>query len=233
MEVCTTTCKAGVAGAAAGQLNIPIALVFDAAGTLYVADGPNNRISAFNAQGAFQRAFGFDVDPGGGAGFEVCTTSCQIGVAGGGVGQLSSPGGVAVDCRGAVYVADRSNGRVQRYGEPGTPLPPCPASQPPPGGQPSNEFKFGKLKRNKDKGTAKLFVELPGAGELELGGRKVKARSKQVEAAGTATLAVKAKGGAKEKLADKGRVKVKLAVTFTPTGGAPNTETKKAKLKQD
>ena len=59
----------------------------------------------------------------------------------------------------------------------------------------------------------------------------MKARSKDVDDAGAATLAVKAKGNAKEKLADRGKVKVKLEVTFTPTGGDPNTETKKGKLK--
>jgi hypothetical protein len=181
------------------------------------------------------RAFGFDVDPGGGTGFEVCTTSCKAGTAGNAAGQLAGPAGVATDCRGAIYVSEPPNQRVQRFGEPGTPLPPCPVPpgpQPPPATpKPPNDFTLGKLKRNTDKGTAKLTVEVPGAGELELGGKKVKARSKQVGGAGEATLAVKAVGNAKRKLADLGKVKIKLEVTFTPTGGDPNTETKNGKLK--
>ena len=222
----------GTPGGTAGQLNGPFDVAIDAAGNLYVADQSNNRISVFTPEGSFLRAFGFDVIPGGGTGFEICTASCKAGVAGNGAGQLSDPPGVATDCRGAVYVADFANHRIQRFGEPGTPLPPCPTpGDTPPGGAPSNEFTIGKLKRNTDKGTAKLTVELPGAGELELSGGKVKARSKQANGAGKVKLPVKAKGKAKEKLADNGSVKVKLAVTFTPTGGDPNTETKKAKLK--
>ena len=236
-EVCTVSCKIGVPGDAAGQLSFPNGVAVDAAGNVHVADLNNHRVATFSAQGAFVRAFGFDVDPGGGTGFEVCTTSCKAGAPGNAAGQLTQPAGVATDCRGAIYVSEPPNQRVQRFGEPGTPLPPCPVPpgpQPPPATpKPSNDFTLGKLKRNTDKGTAKLTVEVPGAGELELGGKKVKARSKQVGAAGEATLAVKAAGKAKEKLADLGKVKVKLEVTFTPTGGDPNTETKKGKLKLD
>lgn len=153
-----------------------------------------------------------------------------MGVASNGAGQLSDPPGVVTDCRGAVYVADFANHRIQRFGEPGTPLPPCPSDTPPDSQPPpSNEFTIGKLKRNTKKGTAKLTVVLPGPGEPELAGRKVKARSRQVAGAGKTKLAVKPTGKAKERLADDGRVK--LAITFTPTGGEPNTASKRAKLK--
>jgi tripartite motif-containing protein 71 len=231
LEVCTatTTCKAGVAGGGAGQLSFPQGVSFDAAGNLYVADQSNNRISVFTADGTFVRAFGFDVIPGGGTGFEVCTTttSCKAGVAGTGVGQLSSPAGVASDCRGAVFVAELGNNRVQRFGEPATALPPCPP--PPP---PSNQFSFGKLKLNTKKGTAKLTVELPGPGELVLAGKGVKSQGKQVAGVGDTKLSIKAKGKASKKLTKKGKVKLTLAVTFTPTGGEPNERSKKVKLKR-
>ncbi|MEK6252747.1 MAG: hypothetical protein AABM43_12620 [Actinomycetota bacterium] len=130
-EVCTTatTCKAGVAGGGAGQLYHPAAVALDGIGDLHVAEHTNNRISDFSvASSNFQRAFGFDVIPGNAStGFEVCTlaSSCKAGVAGAGTGQLNDAFGVTTDCRDAVWVADTANNRVQRFGQPGTALPPC------------------------------------------------------------------------------------------------------------
>ncbi|MGH3452443.1 MAG: hypothetical protein ACRDQW_17435 [Haloechinothrix sp.] len=96
---------------------------------------------------------------------------------------------------------------------------------------PTNEFSFGKAKRNKRRGTAKLTVNVPGPGELELAKtRKVKADDEPVEAAGEETLRVKPKGKAKKKLNKGGKAKVKAKVTYTPDGGAPNTERKRVKL---
>jgi DNA-binding beta-propeller fold protein YncE len=132
-EVCTTTCQVGSPSSGAGELNIPLGLARDGSGNLYVGDESNHRISVFNGTPSFVRAFGFGVDTGAGA-FQVCTTAsgCQIGTGGAAAGQLNFPEGVALDCRGAVWVADTFNNRVQRFGEPGTPLPPCTMGQPTP-----------------------------------------------------------------------------------------------------
>lgn len=108
-------------------------------------------------------------------------------------------------------------------------------------GVPSNAFSFGELKRNKRKGTAKLPVEVPGPGELALGGKGVKpqrpaTRSRQLASAkpvtgpGTVKLTIKAKGSKQRKLNQKGKAKLKLTVTYTPTGGIPNAEDTRAKL---
>jgi hypothetical protein len=98
------------------------------------------------------------------------------------------------------------------------------------GGGAENDFTFGKLKRNKKKGTAKLAVEVPGAGSLELTGKGLKPSSADATAAGEVKLPVKAKGKAKKKLRKKGKKKFEPAVTFTPIGGTPNTEDTKVKL---
>ena len=91
---------------------------------------------------------------------------------------------------------------------------------------------FGKLKRNLQKGTAKLTVKVPGGGELELAKtKKVKADDESAEDAGKEKLVVKPRGKAKKKLNQTGKAKVKAKVTYTPTGGEPNTESKKVKLK--
>jgi hypothetical protein len=127
--------------------------------------------------------------------------------------------------------------RVIRYGPavdelstpPPPPPPPPPSNAPPP---PSNEFSFGEVKKNKRKGTAKLTVEVAkGPGELELAKtKKVKADDESAEDAGKEKLSIKPKGKAKKKLNRKGNAKVKAEVTFTPTGGTPNTKDKKIKL---
>ncbi len=95
---------------------------------------------------------------------------------------------------------------------------------------PSNEFSFGKVKRNKRKGTAKLTVELPGRGELTLDGKRLKDAEKQPTAAGDVRLLVKPKGKLARKLRKRGAAKAKAKVTYEPTGGVENTKSKKVKL---
>jgi hypothetical protein len=97
--------------------------------------------------------------------------------------------------------------------------------------KPSNEFSFGKVKKNKRKGTAKLTVNVPGPGELELAKtRKVKPAAKRATSQGSVRLPVKPKGKAKAKLAESGRAKVKVSVSYTPDNGDPKTKTKTVKL---
>jgi hypothetical protein len=104
----------------------------------------------------------------------------------------------------------------------------------------SGKFGLGKLKKNKKKGTAKLTVDVPGPGTVSLGGKGVKAQrprsgeritaAKAVTEAGTVTFPIKAKGKKKSKLNSTGKVKLKVNVTYTPAGGAADTETKPVKL---
>jgi hypothetical protein len=111
--------------------------------------------------------------------------------------------------------------------------------------KPSNAFSFGKLKRNKRKGTATLAVNVPGPGTLSLTGKGVKTQrtgagavvSKAVAAAGTVRLRIAAKRGKKRKLENTGKVKVRFKVTYNPNGtstgdliGDPNTHSKRVKL---
>jgi hypothetical protein len=105
-------------------------------------------------------------------------------------------------------------------------------------GCPSNLITFGKLKRNTDRGTAILTVNVPGPGELTGAGSGVSAAaaavtSKTVGAAGNVQLLIKARGKKKRTLNDTGKVKVKPKITFTPTGGLPGTQSRKLKLKKN
>jgi hypothetical protein len=119
---------------------------------------------------------------------------------------------------------------------------PCPVAAGPTDGCPSNGFSFGKVKKNKGTGTAILTAFVPGPGTLVLTGKGlVKQRpagvsgservaARIVSAAGKLTLKVRSKGKKKRKLNRTGKAKVQANLTYTPTGGEPNTEAKQIKL---
>lgn len=98
--------------------------------------------------------------------------------------------------------------------------------------QAPNNFKFGKLKRNVRKGTAKLTIRVPAAGKLILSGKKVKRAQRSSKKAGKVVLNIRPKPKAKKQLAQDGSAKVRVKVKFRPTGGAPRTKSKSLKLIQ-
>ena len=96
---------------------------------------------------------------------------------------------------------------------------------------PSNAFRFGRLKRNRARGTAVLSVTVPGPGTIALAGKGIVAKpARAVAAAGVVKLQIKARGKARRKLGRVGKAKVTAKVTYTPTGGVANTQAKTAKL---
>jgi hypothetical protein len=103
--------------------------------------------------------------------------------------------------------------------------------------EPSNSFTLGKAKLNKKKGTASLTVNVPNPGELTGSGKGAKVAnaaviSKTVSAPGKVKLTIRAKGKKQKTLNETGKVKVKPKITYTPTGGDPNTQSVKVKLKK-
>jgi len=96
-----------------------------------------------------------------------------------------------------------------------------------------DEFGFGKVKRNKRKGTAKLPVLVPRAGAVELAAsKKVKGAAKRAAGEGTVKLPIKPKGKTKKKLNKRGKAKVTAEVTYTPDGGPANIKATPVKLKK-
>ena len=60
----------------------------------------------------------------------------------------------------------------------------------------------------------------------------VKPATKTVTQAGVVKLKMRLTKKGKKVLRKKGKVKVRLAITFTPTGGTPNTEVTKITIKK-
>jgi hypothetical protein len=106
---------------------------------------------------------------------------------------------------------------------------PTPGPGPGGGGTPP---KIGAPKVNAKNGTAKLPVVVDGAGKVVLTGNGIKNVTQSVSDAKThkITLVVKPVGALAKKLKKAGTAKVKVKVTFTPTGGKASSSTKTLKL---
>lgn len=116
----------GSEGAEAGQFESPSGVAVDQSnGNLYVVDRNNARVEKFTKQGSFLMAWGWGVADHETKAPQTCTVTCYRAIEGSGAGQFSSPEGVAVDndllssSRGDVYVIDKGNDRVEKFGPEG------------------------------------------------------------------------------------------------------------------
>ncbi len=98
LEVCTASCKAGIAGTGKGQLAEPDGIAI-AGGDIYVVDTGNARIEVLNEKGEWVT---------------------QWGSLGTGAGQFKTPLAIAVSPTGKVWVGDSINRRVQEFSSTGT-----------------------------------------------------------------------------------------------------------------
>jgi len=102
---------------------------------------------------------------------------------------------------------------------------------------PSNAFTLGATTRNKRKGTATITANVPNPGTLTASGKGVKVAgaaviSKVVTAPGKVKLRIRSKGRKKRTLLRTGRVRLKVRITYTPTGGDPRVRSRKVTLKK-
>ena len=245
LEVCTSAggCQPGVNGDGAGQFYYLYGVAPEANGNLFVSDTYNHRVSEFTVQGSFIRTFGWDVVDGTapGTGFQVCTavTGCQAGTPGNGAGQFNLQQGIVTDCRGALWVADHDNHRIQRLGEAGTATPPCLAA---PQALP---FTIVKVIRHKRRGTATVIIEVPAAGIIKGGDardqgllrasssarrKRIRRATRTSPGAGRVRIPIKPTRKSRKKLKRRGHLKVKAKFIYTATGGLPTTRTKAIRL---
>lgn len=93
-----------------------------------------------------------------------------------------------------------------------------------------NDFTVGKAKRRRG-GSVELSVKVPGPGELRAAGKKVEPARASAKASGEVVLLVDPSKKAKKKLKKGRKVKAKIEITFTPTGGEAATRTADVVLK--
>jgi hypothetical protein len=104
--------------------------------------------------------------------------------------------------------------------------------------RPRPQFSFGRLTRNRTRGTAKLVLELPGPGTVRLSrSRTVRGARVARKRAGSGQIAVPigARGKAQRKLdrARRGatvRVTVPIRITYRARGGEPRAKAKRVQL---
>ena len=196
-----------------GALSGPVALASDGAGGIYVADQSDERVEHFSEAGGFLG--GFAAEP--------------------------NVAGVAAACGGNVFAVEESASvaRVVRFGEPGTPQPPCTPTEPEPElivdpavKLPSNKFHFAGLRKNRANGFAVLYVRVPGPGKVSLTGRGFRRLSRTARQATTVSIPIKPKVRLRIFLKQHGKGRIRVEVTFTPTGGEPRTREKVIVLKR-
>ena len=109
----------GSQGTGAGQYEWPAGIaVNQKTGNIYVTEVGNHRVDELSSSGTFIRMFGWGVSNGE-AKFETCTSSCKVGIAGSGAGQLYYPHGLTIDSSGDLWITEETNARVQEFSETG------------------------------------------------------------------------------------------------------------------
>lgn len=112
---------------------------------------------------------------------------------------------------------------------------------------PSNLFSLPKKSISSQTGQATVSVKIPGPGKVEMVGtanvpsaKSSRVHKKKITVgkvtltagkAGTYNLKLKPSGAAKKRLREKGKLKVSLKVTYTPTGGTAKTSNSSVTLK--
>ncbi len=187
-----------------GGLSGPVALAPDGSGGIEVADQVAERVERFSEEGGFLGGFAAEPDVA----------------------------GVAAACAGNVFAVVEGAARVVRFGEPGTPPPPCTeATRVEPIASPvlklpSNKFHFAGLVKKRSNGFAVLYVRVPGPGKVSLTGRGFRRLSRTARQATTVGLPVKPKVRLRHFLKRHGKGRIRVVVTFTPTGGIPRKREK-------
>ena len=98
---------------------------------------------------------------------------------------------------------------------------------------PSNGFTFAGLRRDRHNGTAILTIDTSNPGTVAVDGKGLKKpRTKNLFVAGSVIFPIAATGKFRHRLGRKGKTRLRVIATFTPTGGDPSTQTTTVTLKQ-
>jgi DNA-binding beta-propeller fold protein YncE len=94
----------------------------------------------------------------------------------------------------------------------------------------SRQFRLGKLRRNKRRGTARLHVKVRDRGKLSMSGRGVRRVTKRPRRARKLTLRVAPRSKLKRRLVRTGAARTRLAVGFDPKAGERAVKHRRVKL---
>ena len=100
----------GSRGSGNGQFEFPSDIAVDANGNVYVLDTENFRVQKFTSDGTYLTKWG-SLGPGDGE-FGQCDECSEF--------EIIGPMGITVDSLGNVYVADKYNHRIQKFGPDGS-----------------------------------------------------------------------------------------------------------------
>ncbi|MGH3429409.1 MAG: hypothetical protein ACRDQZ_17885 [Mycobacteriales bacterium] len=95
-----------------------------------------------------------------------------------------------------------------------------PGTSPPRHSSGPKRFSIGGAKTNRKKGTARLTVHVPGPGLLEATGKRIVPSRIKATSAGTVTIPLKPTFVGRAVLRRKQKLRVKVAVRYTPRGGS-------------
>jgi len=185
------------------------------------------------SDGTWDRAWGKNVNGGGVFGICTAASSCLAGTTGGLGGEMNLPYGITTDSAGKLYVTEFINNRVQKFADPAA------------GGggaaiAPSSAFTIAGLNGRKLKLKVTSFgtAEVTDAGARAAGARAIAAAKRLLTTStasggpGIIVIPLKLTKAAKQKLRQKGKVKVNARITFTPNGGTARSQTTKLKIKK-
>jgi hypothetical protein len=94
----------------------------------------------------------------------------------------------------------------------------------------SRRPKIKKIVRNRRRGTALIRLSIPAAGSVTLHGPGVRRVVKHPAHGGVIGLAIRARGGAVQRLRRRGAAQVKVTLSYVPTGGSPVALTRRIAL---
>jgi hypothetical protein len=85
-----------------------------------------------------------------------------------------------------------------------------------------NEISIGKLSRNRRLGTATLLVTVPEPGTLVVTGKGIKKATLRTAKGGTLKVPIKPSAKGRKGLNERGKLKSKLRIAYSPVGGDTN-----------
>ena len=104
----------GGAGTTEGLFDGIKGIAVDQSGNVYVPEAGNYRLQKFDSNGNFLKMWGWGVTDGS-TNFQICTSGCQVGLSGSGIGQFTLSQSIGISNEGLVFVGDETNDMVQVF----------------------------------------------------------------------------------------------------------------------